>query len=219
MPQGVLREDGQIGDAAAEVDEGHAQLLLFVGEHRFACGQALQGDAVDLQAGPVGALENIIQGSGGAGDDVDLALQAHPVDAHRVLDAVLAVDQKFLHQGVDHLPVRGDGHGAGRVDDPFHVRRGHLPVLDGNDPLAVDHLGLAAPHAGINGTDFAAGHGFRFLHGLADGPDGVFNVDHHPFAEPAVGGGAPQADDIHLVFPHFPHHGANFGGADVQTDD
>ena len=138
MAQGVFGKDGQIGDAAAEVDEGHAQFLFFLGEHRLAGRQALQGDAVYLQAGPVGALENIIEGGDGPGDDVHLALQAHPVDAHRVLDAVLAVDQKILYQGMDHLTVGGDGHGAGRLDDPFHIRRGHLPVLDGDDSLAVD---------------------------------------------------------------------------------
>ena len=153
-------------------------------------GQALENDAVHLQAGPVGALENIIEGGDRPGDDVDLALQAHPVDAHRVLDAILAVDQKVLDQGVDDLPVRGDGHGAGRLDDPVHVRRGHLPVLDGDDALAVDHLGLAAADPGVNRADFAAGHGFGFFHGPADGPHGVFNIDHHPFAQAAGGGGA-----------------------------
>ncbi len=162
---------------------------------------------------------NIIEGGDRPGDDVDLALQAHAVDAHRVLDAVLAVDQKVLDQGVDDLPVGGDGHGAGRLDDPVHVRRSHFPVLDGDDPLAVDHLGLAAAHPGINGADLAAGHGLRLFHGLADGPDGIFDVDHHTLAQAAGGGGAAQADDVHLAFPHFAHHGANLGGADVQTND
>ena len=137
VPQGVFGKDGQVGDPAAEVDEGHAQFLFFVGEDRFPGGQALQDDAVHFQAGPVGAPENIIERRDGPGDDVDLALQAHPVDAHRVLDAVLAVYQEFLHQGMDDFPVRGDGHGAGGIDDPVHVRRGHLAVLDGDDALAV----------------------------------------------------------------------------------
>ncbi len=46
MAQGVFGKDGQVGGAAAEVDEGHAQFLLFFGEDRLARGQALQGDAV-----------------------------------------------------------------------------------------------------------------------------------------------------------------------------
>ena len=174
---------------------------------------------VDLQVGPITAFDDVIQGGDRTGDDVDLAFETHPVDAHRVLDAVLAVNQKILHQGVDHLPVGGNGHGAGRVDDPVHVRRGHFPILDGDDPLAVDHLGLAAADAGINRADFAVGHDLRLFHGLANGPHGILDVDHHPFAQAACGGGAAQAHDLHLVFPHFSHHGADLGGADVQTND
>ena len=120
---------------------------------------------------------------------------------------------------MDDFPVGGNGHGAGGIDDPVHVRRGHLAVLDGDDALAVDDLGLAAADPGVHRADFAAGHGFSFFHGAADGLDGVFNVYHHPFAQSATGGRRSQAHDVQLLVPHFAHHGANLGGPDVQTDD
>ena len=86
-------------------------------------------------------------------------------------------------------------------------------------PWLLYDLGLAAADPGVNRANFAAGHGFGFFHGPADGFHGVFNIHHHPFAQSAAGGRRAQADNVQLLFTHFAHHGANLGGADVQTND
>ena len=106
------------------------------------------------------------------------ALQPDAMDAHRVSDAVLAVDQEILHQGVDDGPVRGDGHHQlGGVDDPIHFRGSNLPFLDHDNAVAVKALDMGAGHAGVHRADFTTRHGFGFLHGLPDGLDGAVDVD------------------------------------------
>ena len=116
-----LREDREVGGAAADVDQAHAELLLVLGEHREARGELLEHDVVDLEAAALDALDDVLRGAVGAGDDVHLGLQAHARHADRIADALLAVDDEFLRQHVQDLLVGGDRHRLGRIDHVLDV--------------------------------------------------------------------------------------------------
>ena len=152
--EGVLdvlaREHGQVGGPAAQVEQGRAELLLFLGEHGLAGGQALQHDVADVQARAVGALHQVVGGGHRAGHDVDLGLQPHAGHPDRVLDARLVVDDVLLGQHVDHLAVHRDRDRPGRVDHPLHVQRGDLGALDGHDAAAVETGDVAAGDPGVH---------------------------------------------------------------------
>src|SRR5208337_2868963 len=130
-----LMKDGDVGGPAPDIDKRHPQLLFFGGEGRLAGGQLLQDDVVDLQAGPVGTLDDVLRRGDGAGDDVNLDLQPDPAHPLGVLDPVLTVDDELLRQDMDYLSVHGDGDGAGGVDGPPHVAFGDLMALHPDDPV------------------------------------------------------------------------------------
>ena len=122
-----LREHREVGGAAADVDQAHAELLLVLGEHREARGELLEHHVVDLEAAALDALLDVLRGAVRAGDDVHLGLQAHARHADRIADAFLAVDDEFLRQHVQDLLVGGDGHRLGRIDHVLDVAVRSLP--------------------------------------------------------------------------------------------
>ena len=185
----AVGEDGDVGGAAADVDQADAELLLVLAEHRLGRGQRLEHDVGDVEAGAVGALDDVLRAGHRAGDDVDLGLEAHAGHAQRLLDAVLVVDDELLRQDVDDLAVQRDGDRLGRVDDPGDVGLADLLVLHRDDALAVEALDVAAGDAGVDGGDLAAGHQLGLFDRAADGGDGGLDVDHHALAQALARGG------------------------------
>ena len=61
------------------------------------------------------------------GHDERLGLQADAAHAHRLLDAVLVVDDELLRQDVDDLAVERDGHGLGLRRSPGRRRTAGPP--------------------------------------------------------------------------------------------
>src|SRR5512137_1627143 len=118
---GPVREDRDVGGAAADVHQAHPQLLLVLGEGGERARQRLQHDVRHVQAGALGALDDVLRRGHRAGDDQRLGLQAHAAHADGVLDAVLVVDHELLGEDVDDLAVEGDGHRLGLLDDPVDV--------------------------------------------------------------------------------------------------
>src|SRR4029079_9747421 len=82
---GAAGEDGDVGGAAADVHQAHAQLLLVLSQHGLGGGERLQDDVGDVQAGAVGALDDVLRAGDGARDDVHLGLQAHAGHAQGLL--------------------------------------------------------------------------------------------------------------------------------------
>ena len=82
-------EHREVGGAAADVDQAHAEVLLVVGQHRIARGQLLEHDVLDLEAAALHALDDVLRRAVGAGDDVHLRLEAHARHADRIADAFL----------------------------------------------------------------------------------------------------------------------------------
>jgi hypothetical protein len=112
-----------VGRAAAHVDERDTELFLFIGQHRLGRGERLEHDVGDVEAGAVAALDDVLRRGDGAGDDVDLRLQAHAGHAERLLDAVLLVDDVVLRQDVQHLAVHRDRDRLRGVDHALDVAR------------------------------------------------------------------------------------------------
>ena len=97
--------DSDVGGAAADVDQHHAELALFVGKHGFGRGQRRQHHLGDVEAGAVAALDDILRRGRGAGHDMNLGFEAHAGHAERLANAVLVVDDVVLRQHVDHVAV------------------------------------------------------------------------------------------------------------------
>ena len=87
----------------------------------YARGQLLQHHVLDREAAALHALDDVLRGAVGAGDDVHLGLEAHAGHADGIADAFLAVDDEFLRQHMQDPLVRRNRHGLGRIDDMPHV--------------------------------------------------------------------------------------------------
>src|SRR5690606_8450605 len=109
-------------------------------------------DVLDGEAAALHALDDVLRGAVGAGDDVHLGFQAHAGHADGIADALLAVDDVFLRQHVQDALVGGDGHGLGRVDHVLHVHVGDLAVTDADDAVGIQAPHVAAGDAGIHGV-------------------------------------------------------------------
>ena len=127
MADRAAAEHRDVGGAAADVDHAHAEILLILGQHRVARGQLLEHDVVDRQAAALHALDDVLRGAVGAGDDVHLGLEPHARHADRIADALLRVDDVFLRQHVQDLLVGRDRHRLGRIDHALDVALHRLP--------------------------------------------------------------------------------------------
>ena len=168
VPNRAAGEHRDVGRAAADVDQAHAQFLFVVGEHGVARRQLLEHDVLDGEAAALHALHDVLRGALGAGDDVHLRFQAHAGHADRLADAFLAVDQEFLRQDVQDLLVGRNRDGARRVDHALDVFGRHFLVADRDDAVRVQAAHVAAGDAGVHRVNLAAGHQLRFLDGALD---------------------------------------------------
>ena len=181
------REHRDVGGAAADVDEAHAELLLIVGEHGEARGQLLEHDVLDHQAAALHALDDVLRRAVGAGDDVHLGFEPHARHADRIADAFLAVDDEFLRQHVQNLLVGGDRDRLGRVDHVLDIAVRDLLVADRDDAVGVEAAHVAAGDAGVDRVDLAAGHQLGLFDRALDRLHGRLDIDHHAFLRPRDG--------------------------------
>jgi hypothetical protein len=179
----AVGEDGEVGGAAADVDETHAEVALIVGQRGLRRGEGLEHDVDDVEAGLVGALHDVLCTRHGRGDDVDLGFEADAAHAEGLPHAVLIVDDELLRDHVDHLAVHRDRHGLGGVDHPAHVALAHLPVLDRDDAVGVEAANVAAGDPGEDRGDLAVGHQLGFLDRVFDRRDRGVDVHDHALAQ------------------------------------
>ncbi len=59
---------------------------------------------------------------------------------------------------MNHSAVDRDDHSTGSVDDPFDVAICDFPVLDGDDPVAVDPLDMGPCNSCEYGADVGTRH-------------------------------------------------------------
>src|SRR5206468_4134949 len=154
-------------------------------------------------------------------DDVDVHLDARAQQADWIGNAVVAVHQELLANGVDDVVLGGEIDGLGVFDHVLNVLLGNQAV-SGNHRMnsaIVETAQVASGHAEINAADFD----IRHLLGLDDclpyvllggGGIGDFALAH------AARAGLAQADDVEgVAWAEFAHDGANFGGASFEADD
>lgn len=217
---GIVGKYGDIAGAAAKIHDGHADFALFIGKNGLGGCQCLEHNVGNLKIAALAGTDDILRRSDRSGDNMHMRFQPVPGHADRVGNAELIVHDIFLRKNVYDLAAGRNGHGLGRLDDALDVPRVHfLAVLEGNGPVGVGSLDVAACDARINRPDFTVGHAFRFFHRLADGLHGLFDIDHHTLAQ--TGGRAfSDADDVHRsVIRSLAHHTADFGGAYIKAND
>ncbi len=215
----LVLEDGDVGRAAADVDEHDADLLLVVVQDGVARRQRLQHDVVDVVAGLLDAAVDVLGRRDQAGDDVDVGLEPDAAHADRVGDAVLAVDDELLGQHVQDLAVGRHGHVLGVLQQAEHVVAVDLAARDRDHAAALEALDVVAGDADDDrlGLDARGVLGRRDR--LFDGLDGLVDVDDDAAVEPFGLGDADAADVDPPEVVGARDDGADLGGADVDADD
>ena len=217
MLDGAVDEDGDVGGSAADIHQGDSQLLLLCGENRFRRSKLFQDDIRHVQIPPVARLDDVLGAGHGSRDDMHPRLQTDPAHPQRLANPVLVINDELLGENVNYLAIHGDGDGLGGVNDPFHVLRGNLAVLDGDDPLGVEPLDVSPRDSGVDRLDLAPRHELRLFHRLSDGGNRALDIDHYPLAEPPRRA-CSNADDVDSFFGDIPDDGAYFGRPDIEAN-
>src|SRR5581483_5214404 len=152
------------------------------------------------------------------GHDMDARLEPDARHPDRLLDPVLLVDDEFLRQDVEHLLIGRQRDRPRRVDHALDVALSDLPRPDGDDPVAVEALDVAACGAGDDRPDLARRHQLGFLDGLPDRLDGPVHVVDDTLAESARRRGA-DADDVRALSGDLGDDDADLVRADVEADE
>src|SRR6185369_9347499 len=216
---GAAAEDGDIGRAAAHVDETDAELFLVVGQHRVARRELLEHHVLDGEPAALHALHDVLRRAHRAGDEVDLALEPHARHADRLADAFLRVDDEFLRQHVDHALVGRYRDRARRVDHALDVAGADLLVANRDDAVRVQRAHVAACDSREHGVDLAAGHELGLLDRPLDRLDGRLDVHDYAALEPARW---IRADPDHLelvLLRDLADDRADFRSADIEAHD
>ena len=72
MGDAAVDVEEEVGRAAADVDDGDADLLLVLGEHRLGAGERLEHDVGDVEVAALGAADDVLHAARRGGDEVDL---------------------------------------------------------------------------------------------------------------------------------------------------
>src|SRR5262245_7258564 len=219
MPDRAVREDGDIGGAAADVEQAHAEVFLVLRQHRARGGEGLQDEVVHLQATAAHALHDVLRRRHRARDDMHLDLEAHARHADRLAHVLLAVDDELLAQHVQDLLVGGNVDRPRRVDRALDVERAHFAVLDGDHPGGIEAADVAAGDADEGRADLAVGHELGLLQRALDRCHRRLDVDDHALLQP-LGLVAAHAQDFErAVGAQLCHETRHLRGPDVQRHD
>jgi len=177
--------------------EEHAQLDLLLAQHALTAGESRADDVFDVEARTVHALDGVLHGGLGAGDDVGLDLETAAGHADRVSHPVLAIDGVGAGDDVDDLAIGGDADRARGFDNALHVVLADLVVgaRHGDHTRRVLGVEVASREGDDHRFDALARHAFGGHGGSLDGGDGFLQVDDHALAQ-AVGGALAHADDV-----------------------
>ena len=175
----AVGEHREVDRPGADVGDRDAELLLGLGQDRVGRGEAGGDELVDLDAGRVDALREVLDRGRGAGDDVDLDLEAERAHPERVLDALLAVDLEAPPLDVEDDLVRRDRDGPGDLDRPVDVLAADLLARPADRDLAgrVQALDVLAADRHEGPVDLPAGQALGPLDGLGDRADRLVDVD------------------------------------------
>ncbi len=217
----AVLEEGQVDRPGADVGDGHAELLLGLGQDRLGRCQRVDHQLVDLDPGRRDALGQVLDRRRGRGDDVGLDLEPQRAHPERVLDALLAVDREAAPLDVEDVAVGRDRDRPGDLDGAVDVLAGDLAVMGGDRDLAarVEALDVLAADADEGPVDLPAGQPLGALDGVRDRADGLVDVDDDALLETRGGHGAVAHDRQPAVAAHLADEGADLARADVDADE
>ena len=221
MERRAVLEEGEVDRPRADVGDGHAELLLGLGQDRLGRCQRVDHQLVDLDPGGGDALGQVLDRRGGRRDDVGLDLEPQRAHPERVLDALLAVDREAAPFDVQDVAVGRDRDRPGDLDGAVDVLAGDLAVMGGDRDLAarVEALDVLAADAHERPVDLPAGQPFGALDGVGDRADGLVDVDDDALLETRGGHGAVAHDRQPAVAAHLADEGADLARADVDADE
>jgi hypothetical protein len=113
--------DGDVGLAAADVDQDRPEFLLIFRENRFADGDRLEYSVADKKTASIDGCNNVLSRSCRAGNDVDVDLEARAHHAQRIADPILIVNGEFLRKNVDDLAIGRERDGPRSLDNAADV--------------------------------------------------------------------------------------------------
>jgi hypothetical protein len=172
VPDRSLLEDREVGRAAADVDQGDAQVLLVLGQDRLGDRELLEHHVPHLDPRTVRAGHQVLDRGRRRRDDVDVRLETHPVHPQGRGDAHLVVQHELLRQDVQDLALGRDAHGARGLHHAPHVVAADRLVLarDGHDPAAVERAHVRPRDAERRALDADPRGQLRVLDGRLDRP-------------------------------------------------
>ena len=209
--------DGDIGRAAADVEQHHAHLFFFGQERCRRTGQRLEDEPGGLEPRAVHAFQDVGDERGAAGDDVRVDLEPASGHANRILDPVLSVDGKEARQRMDDLPVARDADNLAGLDHAVDVVAADLAVLvlHGHDCAVIGAADVLAGDGDVNVGDVDAGHALGLFGGGFDRLDRLLEVGHHALTHPQRRR-FPIADNLQALGSVGGDNSARLGRAYVQ---
>ena len=169
---------------------------------------------------PLHGANGILEAIAVAVNDVHIHLDAGAQHADRVGDAVLAIHQEMLADGVNDMVLGRQVNGLGVLNDVLHVFLRDLAVRGRHRVHAtiVEAAHVAASDPEINAANFDIGHLLGLDNGVTHVLLGYGSVRDFALAH-TPGAGLAEADDVQgAVGAQFADHGTDLGGADFQTN-
>src|SRR5262249_37156704 len=108
-----LIEDNDFGGARANVQQAGTQFALVQLENGIGAGERLEDDIIHVNTCAIRGGDEVLCRTGRTGHNMSIHFQAVRNHANRVLYAALIVDNEFLRQQVEGLPVSRQRYGAG----------------------------------------------------------------------------------------------------------
>ena len=184
MTDRAFAENRDVGRAAADIDQHHAEFLFVFRQHRERRRQRLQDQIVHFEPAAAHALDDVLRRAHRAGDDMHLHFEADAAHADRLAHIFLAVDDEFLREDMQHLLVGRNVDRLRRFDHARHVGLRDFLLLDRHHAARIEAADMAAGDPGEHVRDLAVGHQLGFFERALNGLHGGFDIHHHAFLEP-----------------------------------
>src|SRR5207247_5419831 len=180
-----------------DVDERDAELLLVLGQDRFARRELLDDGLVHGDARAVDARDDVLRRALAAGDDVHIDFEPRAGHPDGRADAVLLVDDEVLRQHVQDFASGRQRYRLGGIDRAADVLARDLAILarDRDDAAAVEALDVRARQREVDRVDLDAGHHLGLVDRFLDRIDRRLEVDDDAAADAARFRRA-DADDV-----------------------
>ena len=144
--------------------------------------------------------------------------QPKTVHAHRLADAILAVNREAALDDMNDLAVVGDGDRLCGIQRPIDVFLVDHAARNADDPVTVDRRNLRASQADQRTVDFETRSAFRFFNGSADAFRGCTHVGCHAFADPLGRLNANPEDAQNVAVFHPGNQRADLARTDIHSN-